>query len=218
MLASVSSAVLNCAVRFSLIAGATAQRRYGQQAVRMGSPARSRPYARAPSRVLDFSLNEGWKKLMYSRDGPPHTGQAKPCGQREAISAASHRSSLPYWSMNSGHRQPSLKLHAVHRHSSPAVVVNRSFGVTDSSGELAAYFRPSRTAVSADRGRRFRRTWTPFQADRGRRFSLSVDDPGDARVILTVGHAGRFFGLPCPTTGSRCARYDRPCACTLKPA
>ena len=22
----------------------------------------------APSRVLDFSLNDGWKKLMYSRD------------------------------------------------------------------------------------------------------------------------------------------------------
>jgi hypothetical protein len=25
----------------------------------------------------------------------PHTGQAKPCGQREAISAASHLASLP---------------------------------------------------------------------------------------------------------------------------
>ena len=39
-----------------------------------------------------------------------------------------------------------------------------------------AYFSPSWTVVSADRGRHFRRTWTLFQADRGRRFSLIVDD------------------------------------------
>jgi hypothetical protein len=41
---------------------------------------------------------------------------------------------------------------------------------------LSAYFSPSWTVVSGDRGRRFRGTWTLFQADRGRRFSLNVDD------------------------------------------
>ena len=25
-------------------------------------------FTRAPSRVFDFSLNDGWKKLMYSRE------------------------------------------------------------------------------------------------------------------------------------------------------
>jgi flavin reductase (DIM6/NTAB) family NADH-FMN oxidoreductase RutF len=82
---------------------------------------------------------------------------------------------------------------------------------------LVAYFSPTWTVISADRGRGFRGTWTAFQAERGRRFSVNVDDQRSARVILRMGHAGRFFVRPCPTTGSRCARYARPCACTSKP-
>ena len=47
-----------------------------------------------------------WKYSRPSRRNElfwpqPHAGQAKPEGQREAISAASHLSSLPHWSMNS---------------------------------------------------------------------------------------------------------------------
>ena len=41
-----------------------------------------------------------------------------------------------------------------------------------------AYFSPSWTAISGDRGRRFSGSWTPFQTDRGRRFKLIVDDCG----------------------------------------
>ena len=40
----------------------------------------------------------------------------------------------------------------------------------------SAYFSPSWTPISDDRGRCFRGTWTAFQTDRGRRFSLIVDD------------------------------------------
>jgi AraC-like DNA-binding protein len=82
---------------------------------------------------------------------------------------------------------------------------------------MLAYFSPTWTAISADRGRHFRRTWTLFQADRGRRFSLNVDDPGSARVILTAGMLADFSAPPCPPTGSRCVTYDRLCACTSKP-
>ena len=38
-----------------------------------------------------------------------------------------------------------------------------------------AYFTPSRTPVSRDRGQRFTARRTPFHADRGQRFSVMAD-------------------------------------------
>ena len=40
---------------------------------------------------------------------------------------------------------------------------------------LTAYFTPSRTAISRDRGQRFTTRRTPFHADRGQRFSVMAD-------------------------------------------
>ncbi|MBP7159580.1 MAG: hypothetical protein KBA36_12315 [Thermomonas sp.] len=44
----------------------------------------------------------------------------------------------------------------------------------------AAYFTPSRTPISRDRGQRFTARRTPFHADRGQRFSVMADS-GNAR-------------------------------------
>lgn len=43
-----------------------------------------------------------------------------------------------------------------------------------------AYFTPSRTPISRDRGQRFTARRTPFHADRGQRFSVMADS-GSAR-------------------------------------
>jgi hypothetical protein len=43
-----------------------------------------------------------------------------------------------------------------------------------------AYFTPSRTPISRDRGQRFTARRTPFHADRGQRFSVMADS-GNAR-------------------------------------
>ena len=45
---------------------------------------------------------------------------------------------------------------------------------------LLAYFTPSRTPISRDRGQRFTARRTPFHADRGQRFSVMADS-GNAR-------------------------------------
>jgi alcohol dehydrogenase class IV len=45
---------------------------------------------------------------------------------------------------------------------------------------LCAYFTPSRTPISRDRGQRFTARRTPFHADRGQRFSVMADS-GNAR-------------------------------------
>ena len=48
------------------------------------------------------------------------------------------------------------------------------------SMDALAYFTPSRTPISRDRGQRFTARRTPFHADRGQRFSLMADS-GSAR-------------------------------------
>jgi len=40
---------------------------------------------------------------------------------------------------------------------------------------LGAYFTPSRTPISWDRGQRFTTRRTPFHSDRGQRFSVMAD-------------------------------------------
>jgi hypothetical protein len=45
---------------------------------------------------------------------------------------------------------------------------------------FTAYFTPSRTPISRDRGQRFTARRTPFHADRGQRFSVMADS-GNAR-------------------------------------
>jgi transposase len=63
-----------------------------------------------------------------------------------------------------------------------------------------AYFSPSWTVVSGDRGRRFRGTWTLFQADRGRRFRPERGRLAEGASDLDRGHAGRLCRPAMPTT------------------
>ena len=53
-------------------------------------------------------------------------------------------------------------------------------GLGRRGGRYVAYFTPSRTPVSRDRGQRFTARRTPFRADRGQRFSVKADS-GNAR-------------------------------------
>jgi transposase len=54
-------------------------------------------------------------------------------------------------------------------------------GVTTTAPFVAAYFAPSRTPISRDRGQRFTGRRTPFHAERGQRFSLIADSGDGAR-------------------------------------
>lgn len=87
------------------------------------------------SKIVPLMTLHGWRQAEHCQYSLPsrlnelftpeaHAGQAKPAGQRDSISAASHLSSLPYRSINSIIDKPRLKLHSVHRHGSSPVVVS----------------------------------------------------------------------------------------------